>query len=203
MPGTRSSSVLPKTLGWFEPIFIHLLSYNPVPYTFLFAHPPTPLAFILHRSCLCDSPHPVSTLFQISPGRQLRHVTGALVITEVGSRAHLWGRKPKILWKPHYVKKHQCGQCGAQRGMTTCSRQPRLTMTPKFSPPLNLFTCLSVRTGLRGWRPTFGSLLFSPLSAHSAHIPVFSSSSFFFLIFFSWLASGPLELYLISFCWVN
>lgn len=81
---------LPETLGWFEPIFIYLLSHNPVPY--LPFSPPPPPTSCFHSTPLLSlrgSPHPVSTLFQISPGRQLRHVTGALVITAVGSRTHL------------------------------------------------------------------------------------------------------------------
>ena len=109
-------------------------------------------------------------------------------------------RNPKYLEKTDGVLR----SVRSARRVATRSGRTRLW---QWHPPSNLSEPAS-----GGWRPTFGSPLFSPpllLPRWLPHFPTsssssssFSSSSSSFFDFFC-LASGPLELYLISFCWVN
>lgn len=196
---TRSSSILPKTLGWVEPIFIHFLSYTAPSLIHL------PFSSSSSSSSSFSPLHPVSTLFQISPGRQLHHVTGALVITEVGNRAHPRGRVENTLKITVSVKRHKVSAelCGSG-----WQRLPN-TLFFRISLPVFLIEAVSGAAGqpldLLLPTPPFSC---SCLSHWLALLPQFTSpcSPIFNVLFFFFspcLASGLQELYLISFCWVN
>lgn len=188
MPGTRSEQRLCQR---------HLAGLNPYLYIFFLTIPSRTFLFLLSSSpptscfhstpllSLRGSPHPVFTLFQISPGRQLRHVTGALVITAVGSRTHLWGGTRKYLEKNRRRVEEREVSVELCKRVATRSGQTRLW---QWHPPSILSEPAS-----GGWRPTFGSPLFFPpplLSRWLPHFPTSSSSSSFSFFFFWFLLSG-------------
>lgn len=176
--------------------FLHPVLYTSPPSS------PSPRSPTL--SSLCDSPHPLLLSFpNISRASVASCDWCACDYEEIGSRARLWVGAQKYLENLQNVEEHRVSLGVAAREVRpdtdTETPAPCESTSPWFHP--------------RGWRPNLWISSSSPPPPPACHIGSFSSLnsllhvllllllSYYF--FPSCLASGPLELYLISFCWVN
>lgn len=206
MPGTRSKQRLCQR---------HLAGLNPYLYIFFLTIPSRTFLFLLLPPHLLLSFYAALVSPRLSPSclYPFPNISRASVAScdWCACDYSSWQphssmrRNPKIPWKKPTACWGAWGQRGAlQESGNALRTNQTVTVTPSFD---------SLWTGLRRLEANIWISSFFPPSSPVTLAPslpylllllllISSSFSFFFFDFFC-LASGPLELYLISFCWVN